>query len=130
MANIQQIFTLVIHLILLALTCLSIAAASSKARTHLAWLVPMALAWFFSVSSSLFQLVFFAVLQNGGFSNNSYRWLQLPLAVLSPCNSLAWLWAGVVLLIRMQAMAPEGVSAWKRPQDQSEKGSWPPPPTV
>ena len=115
------------HLTLFVLTCLSMAAASSKARAHLPWLIPMALAWFFNVCSGVCNLVFLTSIQSAGYSSNSLRWLLIPEGVLSSLGMVCLLGSAVALLVRMQAIPkipapPQGT--------QGVENSWPPPPTA
>lgn len=119
------IITVLLRVVMLLFTCLAVGVCLSRARVHLAWLVPMALGQGLSVIGSLLSIAFMASVRTSGYSSNPLTWLFVPQQTLYALATLCLVWAAVATFLTMR-----GLAANARPNSSvsATPGQWPPPP--
>lgn len=124
----------VLRAIVFVLTCLTLGIALSRARGHVAWLLPSCIGQALSLCGSLVILAYSAGIRNRGYSGNPLQWLLVPQQILFGMAMLCVVWSAVALYQTMQRLTAGAVTTGRGQYPASGPASedrevWPPPPS-
>ena len=113
--------------IVFVLTCLTLGIALSRARGHVAWLLPSCIGQALSMYGTvvIFAYTFFMT-ASGNPPGISLRWLLVPQQITSALAMLCVVWAAVALYATMRTLTAGALSSKPGRED---KEIWPPPPS-
>ncbi|MDQ2688303.1 MAG: hypothetical protein M3Y28_10595 [Armatimonadota bacterium] len=126
MGDIYLIITVLLRGVILLFTCLAVGACLSRARVHLAWLIPTVVGQSLSLIGNLLNMASIASLRTSGYSSNPLRWLFVSQQILYTLSTLCLVWAAVATFLTMRGLA---TNARPNPAVTETPGQWPPSPT-